>query len=170
MPPLCLCQWGRSDAWVYLRQAAFMPHLLHLRIMPLTFPVVLGALYVGAFNSLAISASIQVPCFICLDFPISWGLITNVLQQHHVIFWGVYERGRATSSNAITVIRDRLIATNIFFCPSQRPFPQLLIYTCLSLVLHCQETGAFLLIDMMQQGKKKVQQYMKTGGLQLNSL
>jgi len=66
-------------------------------------------------------------------------------------------QGRATSSNALTATRDSLIATNIFGCPSQRPFPQLLIYTCLSLVLHCQETGAFLLIDMMQQGKKKVQ-------------
>lgn len=59
----------------------------------------------------------------------------NVLQEHHASGWGACAYTRdATSSDALTATRDSLIAANIFGCPSQRPFPQLLKYTCLSLV------------------------------------
>lgn len=102
VPPLCLCQWGRSDPCVYLRNTAFMPRLLHLYTEPLTFPFVSGALHTGAFNSLTISASSQTSCIISPDFPISGGLIINVLQELRIRCRGVYADTRdARQGNSI---------------------------------------------------------------------
>lgn len=68
----------------------FTPRLPRPRIVSLTFPFASAALHVGAFNSLAINARIQISCFISPDWPISWELIINVLQEHHVSCWGVH--------------------------------------------------------------------------------
>lgn len=50
----------------------------------LTFPLLSAALHTAAFNSLTISASTQTSPFISLGFPISGGLIINLLQELHV--------------------------------------------------------------------------------------
>lgn len=154
-----------------------MPHLPHLHTEPLTFPFISPALHTGAFNSFNNQCQhSNLMFFVSPDFPVSGGLIINVLQELHISCRGVLSgpretRGSATPSGAPTATGDSLTATNRSGCPSQRPFPQLLqTHRFISGSVTCQETGAFLLIGRRQPGKTKVRRCMETGGLQLNSL